>query len=176
MPFASLVSGRSCRRRGISACRLHPVFQAGAAAAEASTHPGPKPDPTRPEAGPARARPDPTRALPDQAGFDMPIRCSACIGCCWQEPWRRGIITCRLHPLFLAGAAGGEVSPQAVSINSFWQELPAASLRCMALAASVSGRSCRRRGFNACRLHPLFWQEFAGGRASTHGACIQCCW
>ena len=38
MPLASIVAGRSCRWRGISACRLHPLLLAGAAAGEASTH------------------------------------------------------------------------------------------------------------------------------------------
>ena len=33
-----VVAGRSCRWRGISACRLHPLLLAGAAAGEASPH------------------------------------------------------------------------------------------------------------------------------------------
>ena len=38
MPFASSDAGRCCRRRGLSACRGHPLLLAGAAVGEASVH------------------------------------------------------------------------------------------------------------------------------------------
>ena len=38
MLLGSTFIGRGCRRRGTSACRLHPLLLAGAAAGEASAH------------------------------------------------------------------------------------------------------------------------------------------
>jgi hypothetical protein len=42
----------------------------------------------------------------------------------------------------------------------------------MRLASSGADRSCRWRGFDACRLHPLLLAEAAGGEASAHDVCI----
>jgi hypothetical protein len=38
IPFASIAAGRCCRRRGLSACRLHALLLAGAAAGEVLAH------------------------------------------------------------------------------------------------------------------------------------------
>ena len=108
---------------------------------------------------------------------------------------RRGFDACRLHPVLLVGVAGGEASTYAACIPCFLQELPAAGLRHVPFASRVSGKSCRRLGFDACRLHPMFlagaagceafdaWclhpsflAGAAGSGASKHAACIRCCW
>ena len=84
----------------------------------------------------------------------------------------RGIDACRLHPVLLAGVAGGEASSHAVCIHCCWQELPVARHQRMPLASVAAGRSCRWRGFDACRLRPLLLAGAAGGEASAHAVCI----
>ena len=194
MPRASRAAGKSCRRRGFDACRLHPLFSAGVVGGGASPHAAciqccwwdlPA----------ARPRRMPLVFLvfsrTYQGGASTHV---VCIPCFWLElpaarlrcmPLasivsgrscrRRGFDAWRLHPVLLAGAAGGEASTHGACIRCFWQELPAARLRRMPLASSVAGMRCRRRGLVACRMHPGLLERAAGGEASPHAACIQCC-
>jgi hypothetical protein len=190
--FASSVAGRRCRRRDLSACRLHALLLAGAAAFEASTHAvyiqcfWQELPPTRPR-------------RVTLAGI-VAVRSRRF----------RGIYACRLHPVMLADAAAGEASAHAVGIHCCWPELPSARPQCMPhegtvvgrccrrhgtsacplhplelpparpqhmpLACMVAGSSCRRRGTSACRLHPVLLAGAAAGMAPAHAACVHRCW
>jgi hypothetical protein len=100
---------------------------------------------------------------------------------------RRGFVACRLHAVWRACAAGGEAPAHAVGSHRSWQELPAARLRRMPLACSVAGRRCRRLaqgGFRSGQRLCFGTSRVpsgkalagdAGGDASSHAACMQCC-
>ena len=101
----------------------------------------------------------------------------------------RGIDECPLHPLLLAGAAAGKAPTQAACIHGCWHESPVARHRRMPLACTVSGRSCRlrgidacrgtvagrsfcRRGLSSCRLHAFLLAGAAAGEAPVQAACM----
>ena len=118
----SIVAGRSCRLRGSSTCRLHPLLQAGAAAGEASAH----------------------AACMCCCSQDLPpawYQCSpiASIVACRTSRWR-GVSAWRLHPLSLAGLAAGELSAHGACSQCCLQDLPLARCQCMALASIVACR------------------------------------
>ena len=85
---------------------------------------------------------------------------------------RRGTSACGLHPLFLAGAAGGSSPLHAVCIQWCWKLPPLARRKHMPLACSVAGRRCRRRStsFDACRFPPLLLPGAAG--CETPACCL----
>ena len=179
--LASIVAGRSCRRRGTSTRRWHPLLLAGAAAGETTAHAAcmhcccqvlPV----------ARLRRMPFASIVAAAG-EAPAH-AACMHCCGQvlplsrhrrvtfassvagrRCRRRDLSVCRLHAFLLAGAAAFEASAHAVYIQCCWQELPPARPQRMPLACIVAGRSGRRRGLSACRLQPIF----AGRSCQRHG-------
>ena len=92
MPFPSSDAGRCCRRRGLSACRGHPLLLAGAAVGEASVH--------------AARRHCCRQVLPSARNKRMPLA-SIAVG---RSCRRRGLSTCRLHALLQGGAAAFGVS------------------------------------------------------------------
>ena len=117
----------------------------------------------------------------------------SCVHCCWQEPpfsrhrhmpfapsdvgrccRRRGLSTCRGHPLLLVGAAVGEASVHAACRHCRWQVLPPARNKRMPLASIVVGRSCRRRGLSTCRSHALLLARSFVGRISRRRGLSAC--
>jgi hypothetical protein len=177
---ASSVVSRSCRRRGTSRYCLHPLLLVGAADAEASVH----------AASIAAGRSCRRRVcrscrrrglstcmhgclqVPPQARRQrMPLVCSAA----GRSRRRRGASTRRLLSSLRAAAAAGEASARFAAIHCYWQELPPARSQRMWPACIVAGRSCRRRGTSAGRLHPLLLVGAAAGEASAYAACLHCC-
>ena len=139
--LASIVAGRSCRRRGLSACRKHCCWQ---------------------ELPPASLQ-----ELPPARPQRMPLACIV-VG---RNGRLRGLSACRLHPLLLAGVAACELQADAPCIHCWWQELPPVKPQHMLLACIVACRSCRRRGTSASRLHPLLLAGAAASEAPAHAAC-----
>ena len=146
MLLACIVACRSCRRRGTSASRLHPLLLAGAAASEAPAHAA-----CRDAAG-RSCRPRGTNAcrlppllMAGAADGEASAHVS-CMHCCLQElppakhlrmplasivagrsGHRQGLSASRLHALLLAGVASRAASARAVCIHRCWQEkLPCA--------------------------------------------------
>ena len=123
--IAASVACRTCRWRGVSACRLHPGLLAGAADGEAAVR--------------AVCIHCWWQELPLARHQRMPLASRvAGRSCRW-----RGISAGRLHPLLLAGAAAGEASEHAACTHCCWQELPVARHQRMPLAPNVAGKSCR---------------------------------
>ena len=177
MPWASIVAGRSCRRRGLSACRMKALLSAGAAVGAEQAH-APCIHCCWQELPPARPQHMPLACI--VAGRSCRRRgtsaCrlhAACMHCCWQvlpPAWhqrtllasivagrscrRRGTSTRRWHPLWLAGAAAGEATAHAACMHCRCQVLPGARLRRMPFAASSVA---------------------AAGESPAHAACIHCC-
>ena len=130
---------------------------------------------------------------PPAAEILGPVAASG-IHCCWQgmpsarpqgKPHasiidgrrcrRRGNRACRLHALRLAGAAAGLASAHAAGIHRGLQGPPPARYQHRPLASIVAGRSCRRRGHEACGWHALWLSGAASGAASAHASCIHRC-
>ena len=152
MPHAGTVVGRCCRRRGTSACPLHPVWLAAVAAGEASAHSA------RMQGGGQGPPPARKQRMPLAAKF------------AGRSGQRHGFGAFRLLPSRLAGAAAGEASAHAACMQGCWQERPPSS------AAIVAGRSGQRHDLGACRLRALLVAgEAAGCEAPSDDACGQCC-
>ena len=146
MPLVGIVAGRSCRLRGVRACRRQPLLRAGAARGTASAH--------------AvcthccwQEKPPLARHHRMTCAFIVASRCCR----------RRGTSACRVQALSLAGAAAFQASTHAGCIQCCWQERPPAGPQRMPLAhrripfASIAaGRFCHRRGLIACCLHASF--------------------
>ena len=187
MPLGSIIDGRSCRLRGIDACRLHDWFLAGGAPCEAST-----------------------RAVGIHgSGQELPparhqCRLLACISagrCCLQALLLAGAA---VFELLLAGAACMNCrlpeplfsrhrrrrSRRAGGIHGCWQELPPARPQRMPLAlllagaahmpcgrplvsSEVAGRGCRRRGLSTFRGHP-WWRAGVAGRSCRRRGLSTC--
>ena len=102
MLFASSDAGRSCRRRGTSACRWYAVPLAGAAAGEAPAH----------AAGFHRCWQELPPARHHRDLLESVVTGSSCR--------RRGLSACGLHALLPAGAVAGEAPAQAACIHCCW--------------------------------------------------------
>ncbi len=177
MPWAFIVDGKGCRRRGLSAWRMQALLSAGAAVGAEQAH----------ALGIHRC----WQELPPARPQHTPLACIVAGRSCR----RRGTRTCRLHPALLAGAAAGEASAHAARMHRCWQErrrrglnacrlqqilcwqeLPEARLRRMPCASVDVGRCCRRRGFIAFRLHAWLLAGAAAGEVLVNAACSHCCW
>jgi hypothetical protein len=85
-------------------------------------------------------------------------------------------LECRWLQPGAAGLVGGDSGCNAACIQCCWQALPAARHQRILFASIASGRSCLRRGFDACPLHPVLLAGATGGEASAHAVCIHCFW
>ena len=173
MPLACMVAGRCGRRRGLSACRLQPLWLAGAAVGEQRAHAvcihwcwqeKPPVEPQhmllacivacrscrRRKASRARRTPCTKRPGGSRQGGALVPR-----GLADQdkaEPLNR------LHKLFLAGAASclagaaaGEQRAHAPCIHCCWQGWPPVKPQHRLLACVIACRSCRRRKASRAR-------------------------
>ncbi len=155
MPLASIIVGRSGRLRGFDACRLH-VWLLDAC----RRHPLARAVCIQRRWQSIQAA---WQELPHARHRRMPSA-SVAVG---RSCRRQGTDPCRSHPLLMAGVAGCEALTRAACMTGLWQEAPLARHRRVPSASMAPGRSIRRRGISAGRLHALL---LAGA------ACWHCCW
>ena len=152
MPWASIVAGRSCHRRGLSACRTKALLSAGAAVGAEQAH--------------APCIQCGWQELPPARPQHMPLACRVA----GRGRRRRGNSACRLQQILLAGAARGTASAHSVGFHRGWLVLPPARPQRMPLACRVAGRSGRRR------VQPLLLAGAAVGKQRAHAPCIHWGW